>query len=106
MQCFTNKAASVIIQEMELYREYRWLSGDKGWRLCVESGRCTEYRSECKDKLNPNTQKITIDELGNIYLNDHLFTRIGVVDFDDYNYISKYGENLYDLVDGVTDHSF
>ena len=35
-----------------------------------------------------------------IYQNDQLVTRIGVVDFDDYNYISKYGENLYDLVDG------
>ena len=50
-------------------------------------------------RLNPNA-KITIDELGNIYQNDQLITRIGVVDFDDYNYISKYGENLYDLVDG------
>ena len=50
-------------------------------------------------RLNPNA-KITIDELGNIYQNDQLVTRIGVVDFDDYNYISKYGENLYDLVDG------
>ena len=48
--------------------------------------------------LNPNA-KITIDELGNIYQNDQLVTRIGVVDFDDYNYISKYGENLYDLVE-------
>ena len=33
-------------------------------------------------------------------MGDQLVTRIGVVDFDDYNYISKYGENLYDLVDG------
>ena len=41
-------------------------------------------------RLNPNA-KITIDELGNIYQNDQLVTRIGVVDFDDYNYISKYG---------------
>ena len=25
---------------------------------------------------------------------------VGVVDFEDYDYISKYGENLYDLIPG------
>ena len=59
----------------------------------------TEGYLVTKDGDYPNA-KITIDELGNIYQNDQLVTRIGVVDFDDYNYISKYGENLYDLVDG------
>ena len=27
---------------------------------------------------------------------------IGLVDFEDYNYIQKFGENLYDIVDGAT----
>ena len=26
--------------------------------------------------------------------------QVGVVDIEDYNYLAKYGENLYDLVDG------
>ena len=26
--------------------------------------------------------------------------QIGIVDFADYNYLSKYGENMYDLVEG------
>ena len=47
-----------------------------------------------------NTEGYLVTKLGNIYQNDQLVTRIGVVAFDDYNYISKYGENLYDLVDG------
>lgn len=50
-----------VYKRWSFYREYRGLSGDKGWRLCVESGGCTEYRSECKNRLNPNA-KITIDE--------------------------------------------
>ncbi|MBO5524562.1 MAG: flagellar basal body and hook protein, partial [Roseburia sp.] len=27
---------------------------------------------------------------------------LGVVDFEDYNYLAKFGENLYDMVDGGT----
>lgn len=50
-------------------------------------------------RLDPN-EDITIDELGNIYQNDEQVDSIGVVDFADYNYLAKYGENLYDLVEG------
>lgn len=41
-----------------------------------------------------------VDEGGNIYQNNNLITQVGVVNIDDYNYISKYGENMYDLVEG------
>lgn len=43
---------------------------------------------------------IAVDESGNIYQNNQLVATIGVVDVADYNYLSKYGENMYDLVDG------
>lgn len=43
-----------------------------------------------------------IDELGNIYQNGNLVDRLNIVDFADYNYLSKYGENMYDLVEGGT----
>lgn len=52
-------------------------------------------------QLDP-TKEITVDELGNIYQDDELAGNIGYVDFEDYNYLAKYGENLYDLVDGGT----
>lgn len=48
------------------------------------------------------TMPIVVDEFGNIYQNDQLVGTIGVVDFEDYNYLAKYGENLSDLVDGGT----
>lgn len=48
------------------------------------------------------TKDITVDEFGNIYQEDELVGNIGFVDFEDYNYLAKYGENLYDLVEGGT----
>ncbi len=34
------------------------------------------------------------------YQNGVLLGQIGVVDFEDYNFLQKYGENLYDVVAG------
>lgn len=50
-------------------------------------------------RVNPN-QEITIDNSGIIYQNDEAVAQIGVTDFRDYNYLQKYGENLYDVVPG------
>ncbi len=50
-------------------------------------------------QLDPNAE-ITVDEDGNIYQNNVQVATLGVVDFEDYNYLAKYGENMYDLVDG------
>ena len=32
----------------------------------------------------------------------HTLTNIGLVNFEDYDYIAKFGENMYDIVDGAT----
>ena len=45
-------------------------------------------------------QDYTIDSQGMIYQNGAVVGQVGVVDIEDYNYLAKYGENLYDLVDG------
>ncbi len=50
-------------------------------------------------RINPNVD-YSVNEQGLIYQNGVVVGQIGVVDVDDYNYISKYGENLYDVVDG------
>lgn len=47
-------------------------------------------------------EETKIDELGNIYQNGALVDTLNIVDFTDYNYLSKYGENLYDVVEGGT----
>lgn len=41
-----------------------------------------------------------IDDNGNIYQNGNLVDALNIVDFADYNYLAKYGENMYDLVEG------
>lgn len=47
-------------------------------------------------------QTYTVDELGNIWQNNTIVDTVGVVDVNDTDYLSKYGENLYDLVNGGT----
>lgn len=50
-------------------------------------------------QLDPNLD-FTIDKAGFIYQNGQLAGQIGLVDFENYDFLSKYGENMYDLVDG------
>ena len=52
-------------------------------------------------QVNPNLP-IVVTADGNIYQNDVLVGDIGLVNFADYDYIAKFGENLYDIVDGAT----
>lgn len=50
-------------------------------------------------RVDPNA-KITVNQLGYIFQNDAIVGTLGVVDIDNYDYIEKYGENLYNLLDG------
>lgn len=52
-------------------------------------------------QVNPNLP-IVVTPDGGIYQNDQLVGNIGLVNFEDYNYIAKFGENMYDIVDGAT----
>lgn len=49
----------------------------------------------------PTTGQTRIDELGNIYNDGTYIDSIKLTDFEDYNYLKKYGENMYDAVDGA-----
>lgn len=51
----------------------------------------------------PTDAKITIDSLGNIYDGNEFLDRIKITDFEDYNYIDKFGENMYTIVDGAVE---
>jgi len=44
--------------------------------------------------------KVAINELGEVFADGEYIDTLAITDFEDYNYIKKYGENLYDLVDG------
>lgn len=50
-------------------------------------------------RIDP-TMPFRVNELGYIVQNNQTVGRVGVVDFEDYNYLQEYGENMYDLVEG------
>lgn len=50
-------------------------------------------------RVDPNAE-LVIDEAGNLYQNGVQLGQIGVVDVADYDYLQKYGENMYDLAEG------
>lgn len=52
-------------------------------------------------KLNPLLDS-TIDSQGRILQNERVVDTIKITDFTDYNYLEKYGENLYNAVEGAT----
>lgn len=51
-------------------------------------------------RIDPN-QPFQIDEMGNIWQDNAVVGQVGLVDFADYNFLEKYGENLYQTVDGA-----
>ncbi|SFR73231.1 flagellar basal-body rod protein FlgF [Anaeromicropila populeti] len=46
--------------------------------------------------------KIVIDSDGTVYADEEYIDKIQLADFEDYDYLEKYGTNLYRAVDGAT----
>lgn len=62
--------------------------------------------------LNENEERVTIpteatmivfDSQGNIHADGQYIDTLGIADFEDYSYLKKYGENLYDVVEGAVE---
>lgn len=41
--------------------------------------------------------------MGDIYADGQYIDTLKITDFEDYNYLRKYGENMYETVDGATE---
>lgn len=50
-----------------------------------------------------NTGSLSVDSLGNITADGQFVDRFALVDFEDYDYLKMYGENLFQTVDGATE---
>ncbi len=48
-----------------------------------------------------NTVEINVNELGEIYVGENYVSTLQVVDFDNYDALSSYGENMYEPVEGA-----
>ena len=51
---------------------------------------------------NANLVEIGINTNGDIYSGNTYVATIGLTDFESYDYLSSYGENMYEAVDGAT----
>lgn len=93
---FTNKAGEASVKYT---RDGSFTLNKEGY-LVTKDG---DYVLGKNGPIQLNTNLETrVDSLGNIYQDNVLTDAFRIVDFDDYNYLSKYGENLYDMLDGGT----
>ena len=101
---FTDKSGNT---SAKLTRDGNFIVDNEGY-LRTKDG---DYVLNATGALNMNTdpanyvrvntlQPFTVDQLGYIYQNDQLVGTLGVVDVENYDYIQKYGENMYNLVEG------
>lgn len=48
-------------------------------------------------------QKFSVDRMGNVYLGNQIQAQIQVADFEDYNFLEKYGENYLTPLEGAAE---
>ena len=94
---FTNKAGET---STKYTRDGSFTLNVDGY-LVTKDGDYVLDRNGQHIKLDPLADA-RIDESGTIYQNDRAVARIGLQDFEDYNYLEHYGENYYQPVDGAT----
>lgn len=69
--------------------------------LVTEDGDFVLGTGDEKIQLDP-LKDTKIDESGNIYQDDDEVGQILIADFADYNYLEKFGENMYTPIEGAT----
>ena len=60
-------------------------------------------QSEAGDLIVPTDAEIVIDKDGAVYANGELIDQIIITDFEDYNYLKKFADTMYEPVDGATE---
>ena len=92
---FTNKAG----QTSTKYTRDGSFTLNKDGYLVTQDG---DYVLGKNGRIKLDTLKSTvIDKMGNIYQNNGLIATLDITDFEDYNYLEKYGENYYQPVNGA-----
>jgi len=54
-------------------------------------------------QIPTDTAEFSVDVLGNIKADGVFIDKFAIVDFEDYDYLEAFGENLYNTVDGYTE---
>lgn len=101
---FTNKAGETSVKytrdgAFTVNKEGYLVTKDGDYVLNANGAMTGNPAQENFVRVDPNA-RLQVNALGQIYQNNELADTIGLVDFDNYDYIEKYGENLYNLADG------
>ncbi|MCH5338733.1 MAG: flagellar hook-basal body protein [Acetatifactor sp.] len=94
---FTNKAG----ETSTMYTRAGQFTLNREGYLVTEDGDYVLDTQSRRIQLDTLTDS-TIDRDGTIYQNGVAVARIGLTDFEDYNYLEKYGETYYRPVQGAT----
>lgn len=92
---FTNKQGET---STKLTRDGNFTVNTQGY-LVTKDGDFVLGTDGGRIQIDPNAET-TIDATGRIFQENMAVATISVVDVEDYDYLQKYGENLYDLVEG------
>ena len=60
-------------------------------------------QSEAGDLLVPTGASIVFDTSGAVYADGELIDQLKIIDFEDYNYLKKYADTMYEAVAGATE---
>lgn len=95
---FTNKNGETSIK----YTRDGSFTLNKNGELVTKDGDFVLDENGNHITINP-LATVSIDKEGNVFQNDAIVAKIGVTDFEDYNYLEHYGENYYQPVEGATE---
>lgn len=59
-------------------------------------------QSEAGDLIVPTDAEIVFDTDGTVYANGELIDKVTITDFEDYDYLKKFADTMYEPVDGAT----
>ena len=101
---FTDKAGNTSVK---LTRDGNFVVDNDGYLRTKDGDYVLNATGALNMDSNPaNYVRVTpivpfkVDQQGYIYQNEQLVGTIGVVDVENYDYLEKYGENMYNLVEG------
>ncbi len=103
---FTDKQGNTSIKytrngEFTVNKEGYFVTSDGDYLLNAQAALNGQTGEAAHVRVDP-VQEYSINTQGYIYQNGQVVGQVGLVDFENYDYLAKYGENLYEPVAGAT----
>lgn len=95
---YTNRAGETSIKYT---RDGNFTMTPEGY-LVTQDGDFVLGRNDRPIRLN-TAMDISVDRMGNIYQDGENVATLQITDFEDYNYLERFGENFFQPVEGATE---